>query len=492
MRTSARFFNMLLISLLAHPLYGQFVQEKSFEFLLVGSNENIGVVPAENNFALFYYVDSESLKRRWEVMLMDSNLEARLSKSFEMNLNLVVTHVKYFDGYVYMLLKDINTPMKSIILVRVKKEDGDVRMFIINDLLPKDILGFEIIGNSLFLIGHTGTGPTVMRFTFGDPRPHVMKGIVSKKAEILRTRILQLGAERVIEVITRLKNDNGKGVLYIKQFNEKGEIKNLIKLQSAKGYNLLDALVGYDADGSVCIVGTFSYKKSQLSNGIFTTVVNNRSEYLLYYYDYARLHNFFNWLEPEKKVKIQRKYSGNNSFRYSATVLPKSMQKTKDGWQFLAEVLKFKERYATEYGSMWTQEYKQYSHAIILGLGKDGKLNWDNSISMDDLATSSLHQQVFMDPYEDYTIVYYRNYFHLIYEIIDKGDVVKSKTFYELNTRERNFMFEKVKKDGEIIKWYDNKFITIGSLDVTIDDDKTGKMFILTKISIEPTGMDLH
>ena len=489
-RVAGALSGMLLIFISSQFLFAQFVQEELLEFLISGTGNNVGIVSADDDLVLFYELESNTLKRKWEIAVLNEKLNMYRKTSFEIDMNFMVSHVKYFNGNTYLLLKDTNIPMKSIIMVRVNKADGNYEVFPVTDLLPDDVVEFEIIGNSLFLIGQTASGPTVMRFTFGDSRPQVMKGVFNKKTEILHTRVIRAGDAEIIEVITRLKTDGGKGVLFIKQFDENGKVVTTIRLESAKGYNLIDAITALDDDGNIIVAGTFSYKRAFLANGIFTSVINRGEEYTLYYYDFPRLHNFFNYLDSDRQEKMIRKYDGRNSPKYRATLIPESLLKINDEWCFLGEILRLKERNSREYGNMWPMEYRQFSHAVVLGIGEHGKLKWDNCFSMEDLATPSPRQQVFMTGFGDKILLFYRNYFHLIYQIIDKGDVVKGRTFFELITKEKNLTFEKVKRTGEIVKWYDDKFVTFGSMDVMVENQKAGKMFIFNKISVDPDFLD--
>ena len=490
MKTSKRVIAAILFLLTARVSHGQFRQENSLEFLLTTANNRFGVVAADRDLVVFYELESQALMRKWEIAILNENLEMMRRTTFNMDMNFMVSHVKYFDGYTYLLLRDMNIPMKGLVLVRVNKKNGEYDTFSITDLLPDEIAGFEMVGDAFFLIGRSSSGPVVMRFKYGDPRPQVMKGVFNKKTRILHTKVISIGGKRALEVITKVKSEGGKNILFVKQFDGDGEILKTIRLNSSKGYHLLDAVTHTGPDGKICVAGTFSYKKSYQSNGLFTTVIDDKGEHLMYYYDFTRLHNYFDWMEPEKREKAKRKYTGENAAAYKTGFIPEILHKRENGWEFLGVSLKMKERNSRTYGYMWPMEYRQFSHAVILGIGEDGKLVWDNSFSLQDLATPSPRQQVFMYPFGDQTIVFYRNYFHLIYKVIDKGETVKGRTFFELKTKEKNYMYDKVKETGEIISWFDGYFVTFGSSDVMIENLKPGKMYILNKVFIDPRTLN--
>lgn len=467
-REYMRFYVFLLIIALPQNLEGQFVQENDLQLLLPDAKSKYGVVPAGKNGLVFFHEipNLESFTTRtWEIIFLNTKLELLRKSYFESDNKFRITHVKHSGDYIYLLFQDANIPMRSAFFARANISEDNFEFFEVKEFLPKEILGFEILGNSLFLIGWDNNRPAILKFTYGVLRPQVLQGLYTDNHELLNVKVLP--KQDLIQIVSRLKKRRGNNnVLLIKQFDKNAKIHKDIRIESSKGYHLLDAIATTDRIGNLCVVGTYAYKNSQMSNGIFTVVFGDQGFHPMYYYDYTNLHNYFSYLPEKEQKRLERKYDvgkkGNRKSLYKENQVPRHLIKTNDSWMFVGEIVRIKERNARMYGDMWPMEYRQFSHAIILGIGEDGKLTWDNSFAMNEYVTNSMLPQVQLDTFSDYSILYYLHDHYINYKIIDRDKNISEGAFkIELSpsefTNEKNFKFD------DIMRWYDNTFVVFGS-----------------------------
>ena len=381
-------------------LSAQFVLEKSIDFNIQGSGKQFGVAPAEEHGVFLYNevlnLDAVS-KRKWQVLFLDTLLVPVWKSYFESEYNFKITHIRYYGGDIYLLFEDTNIPMRNIFFARSGLNIDSFEFFELKEFLPKEIVGFEAIGNSLFLIGSDNGRPSILKFRFGDPRPLAFKGLYDNNNDLLHTAIVP--SQNLIQIITKMKSRKSKkNVLLIKQFDEEGVIHRDIIIDSSRGYTLLDCVADTDDNGDICVVGTYNDGGSRLSQGVFTMVAGEEVEHQVYYYSYLNLYNFFNSFSEDEKEKIERKYKlkdgPNRKQNYKINQIPRKIYNSKGEWIFCGEVVEVEERNSTRYGNLWSGEFWQYSHAVILGIGKDGKLKWDNTLDMSGLTTETNLQKV--------------------------------------------------------------------------------------------------
>ena len=489
-----RYLVLFFMSFISPTVTAQFVIEKSLQLVLHEDDYQYGVVPTGKQGVIFFNeiknLESTS-KRNWEIINLDSDLEMKWKTYFESDYNLKITQVKYYDGYLYLMFKDLNIPMKSVFFARTSVIEENFEFFEIKDFLPAKIIGFEILGNSLFLIGLDEKRPAILKFRYGDSRPQVLRGLYNENNDLLHSEVLP--DLNLIQIVTRMKRPRGRNrILLVKQFDQHGDIHKDIVIESNKGFDLIDAKVNTDKEGNICIVGTYSNgRNSDYSNGVFTMVYDDKEEQSIYYYEYINLHRFFEYLPEKEQQKIARKYKkdgfGNNKSRYTINHQLREIVKTEDEWRYMGELVKFTEKNSRIYGNMWPMEYRQYSHAVVLGIAANGRLMWDNSISLDDHETPYARQQVFTSEYEDQLIVYYLHGLNLMYKVIDGGEDVMTSGNFELTLPGVEKINNQGRNYGEIMPWYDNLFIAFGSISTASKFGGGKNIFYLNKMKISET-----
>lgn len=440
----------------------QFMTGKKVVLPLYDPQKTFGIVPTGKEGLVLYHESTSSLiigKRTWQLIFLDENLDVTWDSSFESDRNFVISQVKYAAGYVYLLFQDTNIPMKSVFFVRCKVSSRKFEFFQINEFLPAEVFGFEILGNALFLIGKNFKRPAILRFNYGDPRPVALKGLYDGDSEILHTSVDR--SLQYIQIITRMKK-GGSSIILVKKFDESGSNIRDILLESSKGYQMINAIATTDEAGNTAVVGTFSYKRSRLSNGVFTGVFNAGGSSQLYYYDYINLHNYFNFLPSKKSIeKARRKYAGkSDGGSYSVNHVPRSIHAEDGEWQFLGEVFQVTQRVSRSHQMMWKKEFTEYSYAIALGLSSEGRLQWDDTFAMNTLISPNIGQQAFLHSDGWNPMVFYTDGYMINYKSTGKNQSAAAS--FEIDNFLKEYTSDKVERYANLMHWYDNVYITFG------------------------------
>ncbi|MCG8307113.1 MAG: hypothetical protein MI975_06935 [Cytophagales bacterium] len=471
--------------------YPQIVLEESLRIPLFGLEKQYGIVPAgEKGMVIFNEArnNNSASKRIWEITMLDTLLNPIWKSFFESDYNFKISHVKYYDGLVYLLFQDLNIPMKSAFFVRGNVTEDKFEIFELKDFLPDQIIGLEILGNSLFLMGIDGRRPSILKYRYGDPRPLVLKGLSTENTELLSASLVP--GHNLIQIITRMKKRQGRrGVLAVKQFDESGRVHKDIVIESTRGHDLINCEAMTDLNGNICVVGTFAYTGSKMSNGIFTMVHDGEHELPVYYYEYTNLHNYFNYLSPKEKDKIIKKYkledSISRSSKYKMNQIPREIVRTDQGWIYIGEMVKYSEKNSRIYGNMWQMEYRIYSHALLLGIGTDGKLKWDASVSLDNLTTGAEVQQVHFNVFEDQVILFFQTDGNIFYEAVHQnrqGNRYGNLNLFGSNSEDSG----EFQVRGVVLPWYKNKYIAFGSFHTRLGENESTKLFYINKLSVSP------
>jgi hypothetical protein len=131
----------------------------------------------------------------------------------------------------------------------------------------------------------------------------------------------------------------------------------------------------------------------------------------------------------------------------------------------------------------------QYTHAVVIGFDKNGKLLWDNSFEINDVKTYDLEQFVKIYPHDKSISLLYLFENEIRNKIISNSDVLEGKSFNDIKMK---FKDDQVKdKETETSKldyWYDRHFFAYGVQQVhnlrEPSVPSTRKVFFVNKITI--------
>jgi hypothetical protein len=458
--------------------FGQLQQPKRLELVMDdGEREDYRVVSANTRGIIVYrQVKNTETKmdRKYTVILIDTALNKVWEESYFIHLKYIQIGFEYADNYFYLLFQRNTESLKAeLFVMRINLDTRISETFLIERDYAMELSEFEVLGNTLIFGGYANNLPSIITYKFGQVQARALPGFYNEKSQIQH---LETDDERrVFNVLEAYRTKDSRKTISFKSFNENGDlIKNINLLPSDDKSLLFGRTISLENNVDL-IVGTYTRKRSDMSRGIFLARIAPEGDQEINYYNYADLKNFFSYMKAkrEKRVKERierRKIKGKkNKFNYHLLVhevvpwegrfimvgeafYPKYSQSSYYGGYF---------PYRGNYG-MAFEGYK-YTHAVVFGFDRRGRLIWDNSFEVNDVTSYTLEQFVQVSLSEEQMALVYMYENEIRTKIIQGNDVVEGKTFNDLELSFEDDIVDYTRSEyGGLEKWYDGNLFAYG------------------------------
>jgi hypothetical protein len=478
LKCTTTIFLAIVIQLFFISAFAQLQQPQRIELVLdEEEDESFEVVSAgEKGIVLYREVRNRETKmeRKYQVVLIDTALNKAWEKDYYVHLKYIQIGFEYADDYFYLLFQRNTESLKAdLYVLRINLHTQAPETFIIERDYAMELSEFEVVGNTLIFGGYANSVPTIITYKFGQAQAKVLPGFFNDKSQIQHLETDD--DHKTFNVLLAFRTNDGRKTISFKSFDQEGELIKNINLQPSDENSLLfGRAVSLEGDVDL-IVGTYTRKRSDMSRGIFLARISPEGDQEINYYNYADLKNFFSYMKAKRQKRVEerikrRKIKGKkNKFNYHLLVhevvpwegkfimvgeafYPKYAQSSFYGGYY---------SYGTNYG-MAFEGYK-YTHAVVFGFDRRGRLIWDNSFEINDVTSYTLDQfvQVSLSD-EDMALVYmYEN--EIRTKIIEGNDVIEGKTFNELELSfEDDIIDQNESEYGGLEKWYDGHLFAYG------------------------------
>jgi hypothetical protein len=480
LRTIARLFFTLISVLFFLDSFGQLAQPQRLEIIMEKEDkEDFNVVSAdEEGLILYREVRNREtrMEHKYQVILVDTALNRIWESNYYIHLKYVQIGFEYTDNYFYLLFqRNIESLKADLFVMRIDLESRRSETFLIERDYAIELTDFEVVGNTLVFGGYTNGLPTFITYKFGKPQALVLPGFINERSQILH---LETNDElKQLNVLVSYRSRDKRKSISFKSFNEEGELIKNINLEPSDEKSLLFGRV-MNLDTNVdLIAGTYTRKRSELSRGIFLARIDPTGDQVINYYNYADLKNFFSYMKARRQKRVEerikrRKIKGKkNKFHYHLLVhevVP---------WQgrFIMVGEAFYPKYSQSsyyggyspysYGTSYGQAFDgyKYTHAVVFGFDRRGRLIWDNSFEIDDITSYTLDQFVHVSISEEEMALLYMYENEIRAKIIEGNEVIEGKTFNELALSFENDIVEQDENEyGGLEKWYGGKLFAYG------------------------------
>lgn len=478
LRTSA-FFVLFLFNWQKSP--GQIEQPIRYEVDLESNDDYFTVVSAEKYGIALARKEYQKFQKgdvAWQFVMLDTSLYEKFSKEIYINYSLELRGYDNVNDNLYFLFLREEANSRDHLLIEINAVSGDYQTYQIGKTFNYDMTEFEVINNSAIFGGYVNGRPTVVQYFFKEGRTKVLPGFYFDRSRLLQIYVNNKSG--IITALTSYRTYDRKTTIAVRKFNSEGEMIGNYNLEPEEKMNLIDARNVSINDDIDIIAGTYSYRNTKYSRGIFLAYVDERGTQNIQYYNYGDLENFFSYMKAkrEKRIKnrIKRKKIKGKRLRFNYRLLVHDIIPYENNYILLGEAYYPQYNSYSYYGytysyfpsrfSPWNNAYFEgykYTHAVVVGFDPKGKLLWDNSFEINDVTSYQLKQFVHTDPRKDSIVLLY-NYENVIRSKIIEGDeVVEGKSFSDINLK---FEDDEVKNNdsefGGLDKWYDHVFFAYG------------------------------
>jgi hypothetical protein len=442
------------------------------------------------------------MERKWQVYYLDTALNIQWENHYFVHLRYFNIGYEYNGDYFYMLFQqNIESVKADWFILRIDLRDQRAETFLIERDYPLEPTKFEVVDNTLIFGGYANYRPAVITYTFGVNQPKVLPGFYNEKNKLLEIEVED--GKSQFNVLTSYRMPRGKQSISFKAFNAEGTPVQNINFEPSDDRSLLHGASVDIGSGFHIVAGTYTVKRSQLSRGIYLAKVAPYDEYIINYYNYADLKNFFSYMKAKREKRIQerivrRKIKGKkNKFTYR--LLVHEIIEKDDSYIMVGEAFYPKyshvpfylpyysaRSYLSEYGR--TFEGYQYTHAVVIGFDTSGRLLWDNSFEINDVVSYDLEQFVHVSTRGDKTVLLYMYDNVIRTKIIEGKEVLEGKAFNDLKlTFEDDVLDNKDDEYGGLVSWYDGVLFAYGMHKIRNAKDEGVKLnrdvFFINKIS---------
>ncbi|MCA0234057.1 MAG: hypothetical protein LCH91_26610 [Bacteroidetes bacterium] len=487
---------LLVISWLTLPASAQLEQSVRLEFKVNQSlEEYFDVTPLDEDGLLVTQRKEEYFKKeKWTFYRFDSLLKQRWMSEFTLEDQLHPIKSYHNQHFLYWLLQETDTD--KVMVLRLDLQNGETETFKGDLHTRADIVHFKVLGNVAFIGGYHNSRPMVMAFSFFDKSVKALPFLYTTNTEISNLELDEQQNQLHVLLYTTKRGDCH---FSIKTYSYEGKLVKTTAMPFENDNGLITGKILSLDESSSLIVGNYAQGCTQYSQGLYFAKIKDAEPEGFQWVDFSKLENFFNYLKPKRKQRVVEKISKQKEegkepkFRYR--MLVHDIIKNGEEFILVAEVYypvyKSGNMYYGGGRSNIHREYDafRYTHAIVCGFDKSGKLLWDNCFALENVENIELLPMVQVTRRDGLLVLAYPKEEKIHTEVIERSRVVREKEIHELKTAVEG---EKIvdSEQGVLAAWYDRFFVAYGYQKVGGEKWASGSrdVFYVNKLSYDPNA----
>ena len=479
-------------------------------------------IPIDHEFQSFQVSSLDSsgvlVYRRFTGSKGDQLEIARLDTSFQLvwkgflpiSRDLQLASVKIAGKKIYLFLRTVNGK-PNFQTTAMNAENGSYVSYEIQNLIPFNPSEFVVTKNALLIGGYFNYRPLVLHYSLLTQKSRVLPGFLNEQGEL--TQIYSPGDGNV-DVIISAKNNKKKSIL-IKSYDSNGDLIKTVVLEPSDRKSLIFGRAAKVNNDTLVIAGVYG-RTSEYSRGVFVAEVNAFGEYVIHYYNFGDLKNFFHYMKAKKesriKERIQRRKIRGKKIKFNYRLLVHQLLPYQENFVMLGEAFVPRystrrtgypgyqgypypgyvyspyafapsSRYYTPYRSDLVFDGFEYTHAVVLCIDAKGKLIWDNSFQINDIRSYQLDQFVKVVPQKDHVLLLYLFENTIRSKVIEGNGLAEGNFQSQLKVSEGN---ELVGGTAKLQYWYKQRLFIYGTQTIKPTNGGNSKLvFFINKLELK-------
>ncbi len=424
-----------------------------------------------------------------------------------------LSFVKIYHNKIFIFFKPaVGKPDFRVVAMNVA--NGSYTSYEIKNLIPFNPSEFVVTKNAVLIGGYFNYRPIILHHSLLTQKSHVLPGFLNEPGELTQIYTSQEGN---VDVIVSAKSNSRKKSLWVRSYDPEGNLIKTVILESSENKSLIFGRAAKTNNDTLVIAGVYG-KNSEYSRGIFVADVNAYGEYVIHYYNFADLKNFFHYMKARRETRIKerierRRLKGKkNKFNYRILVhqlipyqgkfimlaeafFPRYATRrsnsyfplnTMPGYAYSPYAYAPSSRYYTPYRNDLVFDGFEYTHAVVLGIDTKGKLVWDNSFKISGIKSFQLEQFVKIAPQEN-KILLLHLYENLIQsKIIEGNEVIAGNVQSPIKVREGDQLVPNRTASARLEYWYPNHMFIYGLQTVKQEPlGPTKLVFFINKLEVK-------
>lgn len=484
---------------------GQVMQSARYEIPVFESEPNYKLAPADDS-GLFLYrsIDGGPIDAL-QLIFLDTTFQEKWAGYIPIEHGFMETKTVFFDSSLYVLLRWKDYTKNDFRIAVINELKGRYEVFAFRNFIPLHVTMFKVTRKAAIIGGYFNRVPVVIYYSFGEQRSKIVPGLFNDAGELVQIRTYD---DDSFDVLVGSKNFLRQQTITIRNYDGDGSIIKNITLQPDDNRNLIFGQSLKTFNEMQVVAGVYGNRQSEFSKGIFMASIDPMGNDILRYYGYGDLENFFKYMRAKReqrvKNRIERRKIKGRKLRFTYRFIVHELVPYKDQYIMLGEA--FYPRYIyqdrTGYGGFFNSNYSgglrpyqngrifdgyYYTHAVVIGFDKNGKLLWDNSFEINDVRTFDLEQFVKLDVRDDHITLLYLYDHKIRTKIIDNDEVIEGKSNAPIQLRfDTDVAGKGSTQNTKLDYWFGHNFLASGIQTVSYSIDGMRlkrRVFFVNKVS---------
>ncbi|MBL7863672.1 MAG: hypothetical protein JNK10_02275 [Cyclobacteriaceae bacterium] len=429
-----------------------------------------------------------------ELIKVDTSLHETWRGSIPIDKRLDVMHVRSFGNLFFLLLKDRERLGRDFQIFAVNMSSGNYGMYSVKNIIPFYPTEFVLTSKAALIGGYFNNRPLVLFYNFESQSSRILPGFFNSPGELNQIKV---NSDGTTDIVVSARNFEKRRALWIRTYDPFGELVRTTVIQPDEDKHLIFGRSMVMPGGRQLVAGVYG-RFTEYSRGVFVATIEPTGEYAIQYHNFAQLKNFFNYMKAkqQKRVKdrIERKKIKGKKLKFNYRLVVHDLIAYNNQLLLVGEAF-YPHYIYPRMGDPRFPHYNpqartnrvfdgyKYTHAVVIGFGKDGQLLWDNSFEINDVKTFQLQQFVKVQPTNNRILLMYLFENAIRTKIILDDQVLEGKATDKLKPGATG---EELDRDFEntdtMDNWYGKYFYAYGTQ--TLKGRRgSRKVFFINKIT---------
>jgi len=424
----------------------------------------------------------------FELIKLDTSLAEIWRGSIPVSKKLDIIQAKAYEKTLYLLLKDPARTGKDLMIIAVNLSNSAFQTYSVKNIIPFYPVEFVLTDKAALIGGYFNSRPLVLHYSFGLQSSKILPGFFNAPGELDQ---IKLNTDGTTDIVVSARNFEKRRALWIRTYDDQGELLRTIILQPDEDRHLLFGRSVRLADGRQLIAGIYG-RFTEYSRGVFLASVDATGTANIQYYNFAELKNFFSYMKAkqQKRVKerIERRTIKGKKVKFNYRLLVHDLIDYNNELLLVGEAFYPHYVYPRFYNPQSRSERIfdgfKYTHAVVIGFRKDGRLAWDNSFEINDVKTFQLQQFVRVQAEENRILLMYLFNNMIRSKIIYNDDVLEGKTGDKMRSAYNDEELDPEEEHTEKLDaWYGKYFFASGTQSLKGRRGAHRQVFFINKIT---------
>ncbi len=456
----------------------------------------------------------------------DTSLNKKWTEILPLSNDLKLVHYCLDGPYMYLMFNEERFDYQ---IYSININDGRWYPIPYRRLFKAVISQFKAVAGQLVMTGESDAQSFIMHL---DPKTNEQKIVSgSQYDDYYLANLATDTTSQTFSVVLAGKTSKTKSIVFC-NYEANGTLIEKATIPNQTDYNLLSFKAFAKSKDRQILLGAYALRQWSKPQGIYVADMRQGEKPVLKFYDFCYLNNFFGYMKPAKREKYlsrirEKKKDGENS-RYNldlvldditltdnklvlsgetfTTILQDNRNALGTG-VFSPTLMVFNPMLYTRmpyyafgantfpyygYNNIWNNPINSpqvtqydYKQAFVCVFDLDGRLLWDNSISLEDIRTINPNLYLACSVMGEQNQLLYLEKGMLFYKNTQKSaasDSVFKQTLMPESPNDRVY-----DRQGEVFtNWYGNKYLYYGTQQIRNTEKQTRrKVFFISSLRIE-------